>query len=309
MVKCLECNIEVTSDIVLHKHLRSHKITQAVYYQKHYTRYDKYDKSLIKFKNKEYYFNTDFNSRTNLKAWLESVPKEEAKAYLRDYFLRRRERKGLVYALTQVELRTLPIPGMKYLNELFGGYNEFCESIGLKPKYTKYAFSKKSRNIKKFKIIVDTREQKPLLFNLKTKVDTLPFGDYKLDAPDNVTCNCYIERKSASDLFGTLSSGFERFKREILRSQEAGANLIVVVESTLENIAKFPYTRPVFGKIGTSPEYLYHGMREIIQEFPNVQFLFVKDREESSRVIEKIFASNCEYKDCDLQFIYDIGIL
>lgn len=307
-ITCLECNKDFKNDAGLHKHLKTHKLPLAAYYQKHFPRYDKFDKMIIRFKNKEYYFNTDFNTKANLKSWLDIVPKDEARAYLLEYLTTRKKRKKLIYAPSQVELRSLPVPGMKYFNDLFGSYYQLCDSLGLKLKYTKFNFYLPPRNISKSKIIVDTREQKPLEFNLKTKEEGLKFGDYKLDN-DNFTCNCCIERKSLADFYGTMTSGFDRFKREVFRAQEAGYNLIVVVESSFESVSKFTSLPQVYGRVHISPEYVWHGMREIIQEFPNVQFLFVKDRDESVRVIEKIFASNCEYKEVDLQFAYDTGIL
>jgi len=76
-LKCLECNKNFKSESSLLKHLRTHKISQAVYFQRYFPRFDKYDNSLIKFKNKEYYFNTDFNTLTNLALWLDKVSPEE----------------------------------------------------------------------------------------------------------------------------------------------------------------------------------------------------------------------------------------
>ena len=61
--------------------------------------------------------------------------------------------------------------------------------------------------------------------------------------------------------------------------------------------------------VRTNPQHIFHNIRTIIQEYPNVQFLFVKDRIESERVMKRIFFSNCEYKDVDLQYAYDLKLL
>lgn len=302
---CLECNKDFKNDISLHKHFRTHKMRVAQYYQKYFPRYDKYDNSLIRFKSKEFYFNNDFNSRNNLKLWLDNVTKDEAKAYIRDYLLRRKRNKNIVYAPCQIELKTLPLPGMVYLNGLFGDYYAFCESLGFRLKYKQKDVSIKPRALKKNKIIVDSREQKPLEFNLKTKVDGLKFGDYKLD-DDTITCKCYIERKSIPDFYGTFSSGFDRFKREVARAEEAEANLIIIVEGNLQEVANFPKLLQTYCKTSISPEYVYHNMRELIQANSHIQFIFVNGRDEAVRVIEKIFASECKYKEIDLQYAYDI---
>src|SRR5438046_3847268 len=136
MVKCLECGNDFDNDAGLHRHLRSHKLIMAAYYQKHYPRYDLYDKTYIRFKSKDYYFNTDFNSKANLKAWLQGVPQTQARDYLRTYLVNRKEKKNLTFAPCQVELRSLLIPGMRYFNELFGSYYQLCASIGYKLKFT-----------------------------------------------------------------------------------------------------------------------------------------------------------------------------
>lgn len=84
-------------------------------------------------------------------------------------------------------------------------------------------------------IIQDTREQTPLVFkNATVEVMGLSTGDYSLKHfTDKVT----IERKSLSDLLGSLGVGRERFMNEIqrMRAYEYSA---LVIESSLTNIYK-----------------------------------------------------------------------
>lgn len=54
-----------------------------------------------------------------------------------------------------------------------------------------------------------------------------------------------------------------------------------------------------------TPEFIFHQVRDMIQKYDHIQFLFVKGRKESVRVIEKIFFSGCIYKKIDLQLAYD----
>ena len=73
-----------------------------------------------------------------------------------------------------------------------------------------------------FKIVVDSREQKPLPFRkskLVTEVITrkLDAGDYSIDGYDNKIA---IERKSIPDLYGTLGKGHKRFQRELERAKD-----------------------------------------------------------------------------------------
>ena len=133
---CRNCKKEFKSEASLHKHLKAHGLRMAEYYQQYYPRHDLYDGKLIKFKNKEYYFSSDFNSRTNLKMWLKQAPEDEAKKYCINLLKTRKKAKNLVYAQSQVELRTLMLPPIYYY-ELFetiktdGWSNEYPATIAI----------------------------------------------------------------------------------------------------------------------------------------------------------------------------------
>ena len=100
-------------------------------------------------------------------------------------------------------------------------------------------------------IIIDTREQKPLLYNrvgdaffegMKTEWGTLQTGDYSIKTmSDPKTCNhsICIERKSLSDLFGSTGRGRERLKREFERMAEFD-HAEIVVEADLYSVFKNP---------------------------------------------------------------------
>ena len=304
---CQICEKEFDNDASLHKHLKAHKLRMAEYYQQCYPRHDLYDGKLIKFKNKEQYFSTDFNSRTNLKMWLKEVPEEDAKKYCIDLLKARKRAKRLIYAPTQVELRTLMLPPVHYYNLLFGDYYDLCKKLKFENKYasprefvTGAAYSKDD-----YTIYIDTREQLPLEFDWPTEPKGLKVGDYALSDP-SVTCDCYIERKSLSDFISTLSvKHFDRFEREIQRAQELEAYLIILVEDTLNNALSFRYLPYISKKIKVTPEFIFRNVRQLIQKYPHIQFLFDKDREESSRIIKRIFFSNCYYRQVDLQLAYD----
>lgn len=74
-------------------------------------------------------------------------------------------------------------------------------------------------------LICDTREQKPLWTDAIKK--TLNVGDYTTVALEG---RFHVERKSPSDLYGSLIQGHERFKKEFERAQEQGVELIIMVE-------------------------------------------------------------------------------
>jgi len=315
-VICKIDNQEFFSDKELHKHLRKHKMRMVEYYQTYYPRFDKHTGDIIKFKNKDQYLNTEFNSRTNLRMWLKSISVEEAQEYCKGLLIKRIEQKNIEYAPTQVELRSIMSPPIPYYNKIFGDYYSVCEDLGLKNKYLapKEIICGSEYQKPEYTIYVDTREQRPLKFNRPIELKALKYGDYAF-SDRRATCNCYVERKSLVDLIGTISGGYDRFCKEIERSIEDEANLIVVVEAKLINALNFNHIRKahdktkVYSKIRATPEFIFHRIRKLCQEYPTIQFLFVDGRKESARIIEKIFTSGCIYKKIDLQLAYDSKIL
>ena len=308
--KCKACEKEFETERRLHGHLKAHKLRVAAYYQKYYPRYDLYNKKIIKFKSKDYYFSTDFNSRTNQRLWIEKLAPSKAKKYLSDILLRRKKEKNLIYSPCQVELRTILSPSIITFEKIFGDYHKLCKKLKFKNKFKVVDKIEASASLNSdHRIFVDSREKEPLKFNIPSKVHGLKFGDYTLNDKE-LTCNCYIERKSLADFISTLSTmNYDRFCRELERGQEQDAYIIVLVEDTLAHAMSFPFLPYISKKIKVTPEFIFHNVRKIIQKYDHVQFLFVKGRKESVRVSEKIFLSNCIYKNIDLQLAYDKKIL
>ena len=94
---------------------------------------------ILRFEN----LSSDFNNKRNLKSWLNKIPLSQAKEYCRDLLVKRKKEKGLIYSLTEVELRTLPIPPIHFYEKLFGSYYSLCEEIGYKNKFQKVPTKKK----------------------------------------------------------------------------------------------------------------------------------------------------------------------
>ena len=294
----------------------SHKVLVVDYYHAHYPRYDLHTGDLIKFKNKNQYFSEDFNSRPNMKQWFKAVDKEKAKEYCHDYLWRRTKNKKLNYTPCEVQVRSLMCPPVPFLQKSLGNYYGYAqEHFDLKNKYTKYPENIETKDPNKnpitksiYKIFVDTREQKPLKFNFPIEVQTLKFGDYCF-SDSSSSLNTYIERKSITDFIGTMSGGFDRFKKEVERAQEAEAKLIVLVEESLSNSLSFNYLPYVSKKIKASPEFIFHNVRDLLQQYENLHFLFVKGRVEAARVTEKLFLNGASYHKVDLQLAYDLNML
>lgn len=306
MVKCKICNSEFETEKSFHSHLKSHKLRMVEYYQAHEPRYDLLTGEIINFKNKDYYFSNDFNNKNNMKQWLKTQSPDSQKNYLKKLLSQRKEKHNLTYAPTEVELRSITSPPISYYHKLFGNYYSLCKDLGLKIKYKYPSETLKSEIKEGFRIFIDSREQMPLNIDYPTEVKGLKFGDYALNDPEN---KCYIERKSISDFIGTMSGGYERFCREVERSVAANASLVVLVERPLQECLSFQYLNYVSKKIKVTPEFIFFNVRELIQKYPNVQFLFVDGREECVRVMKKIFFSNGEFKKHDLQLMYNLTLL
>ena len=83
------------------------------------------------------------------------------------------------------------------------------------------------------KITIDTREQRPWSFPpfIEIEIGTLRTGDYAISGDSGFA----IERKSADDFAGTISTGWHRFVRELNRMDEAQfAAKVIIVESDFE---------------------------------------------------------------------------
>ena len=315
MGKCAVCGKEFETDRQLHAHLKAHKLRMAEYYQVYFPRYDKYDNKIIKFKNKEQYFESDFNSRTNLRMWLKNSTNQEVKDYCKSILIKRKEKKNLTYTPCQAELRSLVFPPIQYYNQIFGDYYKLCSELGFKNKHKncgEITVASEWQN-PEYEILIDTREQRPLKFKRNVKLMKLDYGDYAFSSSE-ASCKAFIERKAVGDFLATISGGYERFEREIKRSIEDDANLIIIIEQKLSSVLYFNHQRKghggrVYSKVKATPEFIFHRVRSMSQKFPTIQFLFVDGKRESARVIEKIFTSGCVHKKIDLQLAYDEGKL
>lgn len=103
-------------------------------------------------------------------------------------------------------------------------------------------------------ILRDTREQLPLLFDRVEGVDAvedigLPFGDYAgmigedKDHLSQVPI-CW-DRKSLGDLYGTMTHGYDRFKKAMQRAKANNHKMILAVEGTY-SLVKQGYSHSEF---------------------------------------------------------------
>lgn len=302
MDKCLICGEEVDTE----RHFyRKHKLTAEEYYHKYIPRFDLLTKELIPFKSKDQYFAQEFAKRENLKMWIDTQPADLVKEYLASLLIDRKERKKLVYTPSQVELRSLNNFPSIITYQRFFHYYKFCESIGLK---NKYKFESPIHGpIQDIKVIIDSREQLALKFEESVEVinEKLDFGDYLVSSGDY---KVYFERKTLNDFVGTLTGGFTRFEKELSRARDAGEHLVVLVEAELGQALEFKKHLD-YKDFKVSTDYVFRNVRDLIQTFPNVQFLFINGRGAAISTMLRILSTCGGYKTLDLQLFYDLKML
>ena len=86
-----------------------------------------------------------------------------------------------------------------------------------------------------FEITIDQQEKQPWHFDptlVKTRIAHIKTGDYCVTGDRGFA----VERKSLNDFLGTISTGWDRFQREINRASVAGFHLPVIVEARFSDI-------------------------------------------------------------------------
>jgi hypothetical protein len=161
---CKICNQEVKED---NHFFKTHRISQEKYYLTYYQKRDLFTNELLPFKSRESYFLNDFLNKTNLKNFL-FIDDTVAKEYCKNYLIKRKNLKNLIWTPTQIELRSLISPSILTYNKLFNNYYELCAELGFKNKLINPDLEISNINrifdLKNDEyIICDTREQKPLM--------------------------------------------------------------------------------------------------------------------------------------------------
>lgn len=136
-------------------------------------------------------------------------------------------------------------------------------------------------------ILIDTREQLALEFPKakETRKVCLNVGDYSACFYEGHQIPVVFERKSIGDLYGTLSSGYERFRREIDRAKADNIRLIIIVEGTLSKVLKgYPHS----SRNAISIVYQLFTLRAR----HNIETVFCKDREEMSEYVTQFFIAH-----------------
>ncbi len=274
---CKLCDKVFDSKKGLHIHVsRTHKLTIPEYYVEVFQRKDRYSGELLPFKDFTDYFSREFSTIENFKLWAESANPHEVREVMLRQLKARIAGKELKYGPSYLELKTNGLPTINMFKRFFGSYSNACNELNVEPLYNKGLvnnFFDKNSELKDIKILIDTREQKPLSFprSMSMKLD---FGDYAVGAPHYDYT--YVDRKDENDFRTTMTSGFDRFTRELERARDFDAFLFVVVEGSIESIIK---NNNLIPKKANVP-FIWHNMRLLMHRFPRrCQFIFTGDAE------------------------------
>jgi hypothetical protein len=302
LYECKICGEEFSSEKGLHIHLKKHKMDLATYYTTYYPRKNLLTGDPLPFKNKNDYFERDFTTRSQLLKWCMSQDKDATKEYALKKLKERIENKKLKRAPNHLELKLAKMPDIDVYKHAFGSYSKACKAAGCKPLFSKpidKSFYKPDSDFEDLNILIDTREQKPLVFN-KSQDLKLDFGDYTLGGKDYTYT--YVDRKAEQDFKGTLSGGFERFRRELQRVKDFDSYLYIVIESDLNKL----YKNNMFGPHKSNLKYVYHNMRLISHEFADhCQFIFSGSRAGSQSIIPKLLKTGKSLWGVDIQYYLD----
>lgn len=290
---CQICNQTFPSQRSLHAHIKGHKMTLGDYYVKFFPKFDPWTKEPIPFLSYEQYSTADFRKKSNMNEWLKNVGRAEASAYCR---------KVMEAHVKDKELAGSFLPNFIYLfthprlPRLENYEPSFFKSLGMKNMFTEDSDLSKLGVAKHLHIWQDTREQQPIIFSdFQQSENKLDFGDYTLSGNDfNYV---FVDRKSEGDFKGTMSSGYERFRRELDRARHFSSYVFVVVESD-------PY-QIVLNNKGcrkASLAYVWENMRNIILDYSDVcQFVFTGSRRESERMIPVLLYHGNALRTVDVQ--------
>jgi len=131
------------------------------------------------------------------------------------------------------------------------------------------------------KIVVDTREQNPLWKKdvISKKLDV---GDYSIEGFEDQIA---IERKSLTDLFGTLGKGHRRFNKEIERSKGL-EYFAIVIDGTVTNCLLKDFKGANYSRM---KGFVILAILMSLHMKHNIPFFFTNGRSESKRIIKELF--------------------
>lgn len=288
---CKVCGKSYKSLKGLHVHVsRKHGLSVPEYYVQNFQRKDRHTGELLEFKDTIDYFARDFANLNNFISWAQNAPKQDVRDYMLKQLKTRIEGKKLKYGPSHLELLTNKLPSIDLFKSFFGSYSAACNAINIEPLYDKNiikGFFDKDKELDDVRILIDTRERKPLKFNKSASLK-LDFGDYAVGSPHyNYT---YVDRKDESDFRSTMTTGYDRFVRELQRAQQFDAFLFIVVEGSIESIERNNILNPSRSNLS----FIWHNMRKLSHDFARCcQFIFTgnKGKELFNQIDDDFYSS------------------
>lgn len=125
-------------------------------------------------------------------------------------------------------------------------------------------------------ILVDTREQLPYWPTIRA---TLVVGDYTTQKLLN---KFHIERKSLQDLYGTLTSGNNRFKYELFRAAYHCIRIEVYVEGSRADFINKNFPK------GDERKFSTDGLDRLVKTFErkyHLTFHWCRDRRQAKKLV------------------------
>lgn len=294
---CKECGEKFGSKRGLHLHMKKHFDRIGDYYTKHYAKQDLFTGEPIPFKNYDQYFADNFTSLDNYMKWVKTAPKNQVKEYILKKFKEKIDHKELKYMPPSSFYDLYELANRVTIENVWGDYNEFCKEVGLQNPFNDtlpHGFWQD--NPEDMKILIDTREQRPLNFSngVSHKLD---FGDYA--AAGEHFSPTFVDRKSEDDFRSTFGRDHERFRREMDRCVKFDSYMFVVVESTLAQVEINNRSNPFRSNLA----FVWHNVRDMIAKYPNnLQFIFAHNRAGAKKIIPKILYHGKTLWDVDVQY-------
>lgn len=286
---------------------KNHGIKLCDYFYKYLPKFSKLTGKLITFKTIEQYENADFEDLNERNTWLKSAG-DEGKEYIIDLLTKRKLKKNWIYAPGQTQLRLSNIPSILYFEKQFKlSFQEICYKLGFKIKY-----KNDLKMINKIdwrlpiNVIIDSREKVPIRFpdHINVSVSKLEYGDYIISEFKRLS----IEKKTINDLCGTISMGYDRFRRELDRAKQDKGYIVILCDSKFSDFKSIEYL-PHTKKIKATYDFLSKRLRDLHEEFDNFQLCFCEGRKHAAKVAEFILKIGKKIKNIDIQYLIDTKIL
>ncbi len=137
-------------------------------------------------------------------------------------------------------------------------------------------------------ILIDTREQQPLLFenysDIKWCRDTLACGDYTVaghDLPTDDHSVIFERKKNCLELVSNLGMNWERFQSELkLMTQYKHKQIVVCAPNNFQYIFDKRYTK-------INPEFAYKRIAHIFTEY-HIPIVFMDTRQEAETYMYRV---------------------